>query len=87
MISAQPILFLKDTLKFFKHLNKMPLFKKLIERQRKVIREIFADTAYTNVDNEKEVAFLNSSIRFDDDIVLKDNKIEAEKLLDKYVWN
>ena len=61
--------------------------KKLIERQRKVIREIFADTAYTNVDNEKEVAFLNSSIRFDDDIVLKDNKIEAEKLLDKYVWN
>ena len=77
----------KDTLKFFKHLNKMPLFKKLIERQRKVIREIFADTAYTNVDNEKEIAFLNSSIRFDDDIVLKDNKIEAEKLLDKYVWN
>ena len=77
----------KDTLKFFKHLNKMPLFEKLIERQRKVVRKIFSDTAYTNVDDEKEIAFLNSSIRFDDDIVLKNNKIEAEKLLNKYVWN
>jgi len=76
-----------DTLKFFRYLDRMPFFKKLLERQRAGVRKIWEDTEYTNINSKEEMFFLTTQVRFRDDEIIKNNKKEAEKLLDKYVWN
>lgn len=74
----------EDTHKFFYRLNEMPILKKLIMRQRELVKRIFAE-GDTVLLNDDENRFFSASLRLDDDKYIKENWLNIEKELNETI--